>query len=75
MAGIELVRDRATSESFASSERRGHRACLHARTQGVLLRPLGDVLVIMPPLSVTLEELDRICLAAETGIAEAMHER
>lgn len=75
VAGIELVRDRATSESFASSERRGHRACLHARTQGVLLRPLGDVLVIMPPLSVTLEELDRICLAAETGIAEAMHER
>jgi len=75
VAGIELVRDRATGESFASSERRGHRACLHARTLGVLLRPLGDVLVIMPPLSVTLEELDRICLAAEAGIQEATHER
>jgi adenosylmethionine-8-amino-7-oxononanoate aminotransferase len=40
----------------------------------VWLRPLGNVVVIMPPLSVSLEQLDRICLAAERGIQEATSE-
>jgi adenosylmethionine---8-amino-7-oxononanoate aminotransferase len=34
----------------------------------VLLRPLGNVLVIMPPLAVRLDELDAIALAVEAGI-------
>jgi adenosylmethionine-8-amino-7-oxononanoate aminotransferase len=37
----------------------------------VLARPLGNVLVIMPPLSVSLDELDRICRALEEGIVAA----
>jgi adenosylmethionine-8-amino-7-oxononanoate aminotransferase len=36
------------------------------------MRPLGNVLIIMPPLAVTLEELDRICNAAEAGIRETL---
>jgi adenosylmethionine-8-amino-7-oxononanoate aminotransferase len=71
IAGIELVRDRATKEPFAWSERRGQRACEHARQHGVWLRPLGNVVVIMPPLAITLEELDQIALAAERGIVAA----
>lgn len=71
IAGIELVRDRATQEAFPWSERRGQRGCNHAIEQGVWLRPLGNVVVIMPPLSVTLEELDRICVAVESGIEVA----
>lgn len=71
LAGIELVRDRHTQEPFPWEEKRGLRACLAARDHGVLLRPLGNVVVIMPPLAVTLEELDRICLAAEEGIVAA----
>jgi len=35
------------------------------------LRPLGDVIVLMPPLAVTLDELDRVALAAERGIVAA----
>jgi len=71
MAGIELVRDRGTQEPYAWAEKRGYRVCDHARTAGVWLRPLGNVVVIMPPLAITLEELDRICLAVERGIAAA----
>jgi adenosylmethionine-8-amino-7-oxononanoate aminotransferase len=71
IAGIELVRDRATAEPFPWGERRGQSVCNHALTEGVWLRPLGNVVVIMPPLSVTLDELDRICEAVERGIRVA----
>lgn len=68
MAGIELVRDRATKEPYPWAERRGIRVCDHARREGVLLRPLGNVIVILPPLAITLDELDKIAAAVEHGI-------
>jgi adenosylmethionine-8-amino-7-oxononanoate aminotransferase len=71
IAGIELVRDRSTKEPYPWTEKRGMRACDHALSEGVWLRPLGNVVVIMPPLSITLDELDRICIAAERGIDQA----
>jgi adenosylmethionine---8-amino-7-oxononanoate aminotransferase len=71
IAGIELVRDRHTHEPFPWAERRGIRVCQHALTEGVWLRPLGNVVVIMPPLAITLAELDRICVAIERGIEVA----
>jgi adenosylmethionine-8-amino-7-oxononanoate aminotransferase len=74
IAAIELVRDRATKEPYEWSERRGLRACDQARTHGVWLRPLGNVVVIMPPLAITLDELDSIAVAAEAGIIAATEE-
>ncbi len=71
IAGIELVRDVATKEPYPWAEKRGQRVCDFARGEGVLLRPLGNVIVIMPPLSIALDELDRICLAVERGIVVA----
>jgi len=71
IAGIELVRDRATQEPFDWTEQRGMQVCRHARSEGVLLRPLGNLLVIMPPLAITLDELDRICNAVQRGIVVA----
>lgn len=71
IAGVELVRDRMTAEPFPWAEKRGLRVCDYARSVGVWLRPLGNVVVIMPPLCVTLEELDRICRAVEQGIRVA----
>jgi len=68
VAGIELVRDRQTKEPYPWSERRGWQVCESARREGVLLRPLGNVVVIFPPLAIRLEDLDRICLAVERGI-------
>ena len=68
IAGIELVRDRATKEPYPWDERLGMRVCDYARTEGVLLRPLGNVIVILPPLAISLEQLDRIAGAVERGI-------
>jgi adenosylmethionine-8-amino-7-oxononanoate aminotransferase len=70
IAGIELVRDRQMKEPYSWTEKRGIRVCDYAQTEGVWLRPLGNVVAIMPPLAITLPELDRICLAAERGIVQ-----
>jgi adenosylmethionine-8-amino-7-oxononanoate aminotransferase len=69
IGAIELVRDPATREPYPWAERRGIRVCDHARAEGVLLRPLGNVIVIFPPLAITLDQLDRIAGAVERGIA------
>ena len=53
MAGVEL-------DPPAGSERWGRRVCAGAVDRGVLLRPLGDVVVVMPPLTTTVGEIDRI---------------
>jgi adenosylmethionine-8-amino-7-oxononanoate aminotransferase len=53
MAGVEL-------DPPAGSERWGRRVCAGAVQRGVLLRPLGDVVVVMPPLTTTVGEIDRV---------------
>jgi adenosylmethionine-8-amino-7-oxononanoate aminotransferase len=60
MAGVELVQDKTTKQPFPPERRMGARVCRLARDQGVLLRPLGDVVVIMPPLAIDLPLLDRV---------------
>ena len=60
MAGIELVRDRATREAYPIEARVGHRVAKEARKGGLLLRPLGHIIVLMPPLSVNIPTLTRM---------------
>ncbi len=60
MVGIELVKDKLTKEPFPLSARSGHRVASIARTKGLLLRPIGNVLVLMPPLSTSTEELKKM---------------
>ena len=72
LAGIELVRDRTTGEPFPWPEKRGIRVCEAARAEGVLLRPLGNVIVIMPPLAISLDELDKICTVVERCIGRVL---
>jgi len=60
LAGIELVQDRATRRPFPAGQRVGRRVCRLAREHGVLLRPLGDVIVVMPPLAIEICLLDRL---------------
>jgi adenosylmethionine---8-amino-7-oxononanoate aminotransferase len=61
MVGIELVADKATGESLPLERRTGHRVIMEARKLGAILRPLGDVIVLMPPLCITPDELDALC--------------
>ncbi len=69
-AGIELVADRGTKRPYPASERRGMRVCRAARCHGVFLRPLGDVIVLMPPLTITDAEIAQLVGAVEAGIRE-----
>ena len=69
MVGIELVKDRGTKEPFAFDERIGFKVCLEARKHGVWLRPLGNVIVLMPPLSLTVEEAELAMSAIEQALA------
>jgi adenosylmethionine---8-amino-7-oxononanoate aminotransferase len=52
MVGIELVEDRNSRKSYATEKRTGHKVILEARKRGVMIRPLGDVVVLMPPLTI-----------------------
>jgi len=58
MIGIELAEDKASRKSFPAENRTGHRVILEARKHGVMIRPLGDVIILMPPLSMADSELD-----------------
>jgi adenosylmethionine-8-amino-7-oxononanoate aminotransferase len=70
MVGIELVKERATKADYAYGDRIGHRVCLAVRKRGILLRPLGGVVVLMPPLSTTVEEAERLGDAVREAIVE-----
>jgi adenosylmethionine-8-amino-7-oxononanoate aminotransferase len=60
MAGIELVQERATKAPFLLTARIGHKVAMEARRRGLLLRPIGNVIILVPPLSTSLPELKRM---------------
>jgi len=70
MAGVELVRNKETKEPFPWEENVGHRVVLEARKRGLIIRPLGNVIVLMPPLSMAESELEQVlditCRSIET---------
>jgi adenosylmethionine---8-amino-7-oxononanoate aminotransferase len=71
MIGIELVRDRKTKEEYPYAERMGHKVALAARNHEVMLRPLGNVVVLMPPLSIKPQEVDLLVDGVRESIREA----
>ena len=68
VGGIELVRDQETRHAYPWEERMGIRVCLEARRHGLFLRPLGNVIVIFPPLAITLDELAILMDGIEASI-------
>jgi len=70
--GIELVADRATKTPFPAAERRGMKVCTEALKRGVFLRPLGDVIVLMPAISFSTAELTRLVDVVEASITAAL---
>jgi adenosylmethionine-8-amino-7-oxononanoate aminotransferase len=71
VAGLDLVATKDPPTAYPWQEKRGTLACLAARRHGALLRQLGDVVVLMPPLLITLDEIDQLAHAAEQGIRDA----
>jgi adenosylmethionine-8-amino-7-oxononanoate aminotransferase len=60
MVGIEIVADRKTKEPFPPEKKVGQRMVRKVREKGIILRPLGDVIVLMPPLSSTEAEIGHL---------------
>ena len=60
MVGIELVQDKESRKPFPLERKMGVRVIQEARKRGVIIRPLGDVIVIMPPLSISLDHLEEL---------------
>jgi putrescine aminotransferase len=71
MAGIELVRDRQQRTGFAPELGAAHQVFLAARKRGVIVRPVGNVLVLSPPLIFTRDEVDETVDALDGALAEA----
>jgi len=74
MVGIELVKSRKTKRLYPAGEKIGQKVIWEARKRGVVIRPLGDVIVLMPPLAIdkpTLEKLVDVTyesIRAVTGV-------
>jgi adenosylmethionine---8-amino-7-oxononanoate aminotransferase len=60
MAGVELVKDKQTKAPYDWEEKIGWQVAYHARDNGVFIRPLGNIIVIMPPLALSERNLDRL---------------
>jgi adenosylmethionine---8-amino-7-oxononanoate aminotransferase len=73
MIGIELAQDKNGRKSYAPEQRIGYKVILEARKRSVMIRPLGDVVILMPPLSATDAELTSLldvvydCIDVVTG--------
>jgi adenosylmethionine-8-amino-7-oxononanoate aminotransferase len=72
MAGIELVADRKTGRRFPPGDRVGYRVCQAARKRGLWIRPLGDTLVILPPLGIGRVDLHRLTEAVRWALGEVL---
>jgi adenosylmethionine-8-amino-7-oxononanoate aminotransferase len=72
ICAIEVVRDFKTRESFPFAERTGHRVCEAARRHGLLTRPVGDVLVLMPPYCTTEDQIAQMVDALWLGLNEVL---
>ncbi len=70
MVGIELVEDKQSRKSYAPENRIGYKVILEARKRNVMIRPLGDVIVLMPPLSITDRELTSLVDVVYESIVE-----
>jgi adenosylmethionine-8-amino-7-oxononanoate aminotransferase len=70
MVGIELVADCKTKESYDEALQMGARVATAARPKGAIIRPLGDVVVLMPPLAIDEDRLTRLVEITAQAISE-----
>jgi adenosylmethionine-8-amino-7-oxononanoate aminotransferase len=75
MVGIELCDDKASRRPFDPKLRMGAQICQRIRRHGVILRPLGDVVVLMPPLAMEVAQLKVIVAFLKSEIQAIKEER
>ena len=72
IVGVELVRDWRTREPFMLRERVGIRVCEAMGRRGVLTRPIGNVVVLMPPYCTTPVQARKMVRVLQAAIAETL---
>ncbi len=72
MVGIELVGEKEAARPFNPAWKVGQKVAAETRKRGVIIRPLGDVIVLMPPLTTTGEEVDLLCEATFGAIHDVV---
>ena len=72
MAGIELVKDWRTRQPFDLRERAGIRVCEAMARRGVLTRPIGNVMVLMPPYCTSPAQVGRMVSALAESVQETL---
>lgn len=73
MIGIELVENKKTKSPFPPQALMGRKVTLRAIEKGVFLRPLSDIIVLMPPLTISMEEIEFLINATKEAIKETIH--
>ena len=75
MVGIELVKDNQTKQAFSWEDCVGVRVCNKVRERGCIVRPLGNVIVLMPPLSISISEIDKLVESVYISVSELCEEK
>ena len=70
MAGIDLKLNVDEGVSYSIGDRIGKKVCENAMKDGVLIRPLGDTIVLMPPISIKPDELKKLTRTVYKSIKE-----
>ena len=70
MIGVELVKDKASQESFEPAVGIADRVFKHCLQRGVIVRPVGNVIVLSPPLILDTQQVDTIISALVESIRE-----
>jgi adenosylmethionine---8-amino-7-oxononanoate aminotransferase len=70
MMGIELVADKESRQPHPPADRVGHAVTLHARKRGLMIRPLGDVVVLMPAPAMPLDLASEVCSITRASILD-----
>ena len=70
MVGIELVKDRESGETFEPGLKMGWRVADRAVEDEVLIRPLGDIVVLMPPIGIPMDDLKKLLRVTYQSIKE-----
>ena len=74
IVGIELEKNVATHEAYRPNDAVGAKVAILAREQGLICRPIGDVVILMPPLVSTVEQLEDMVRIVGESIQRATEE-
>ena len=72
MVGIELVQDRDARVPFPVDRRIGHQVTLACRRKGVILRNIGDTVVLMPAPAMPVDLVERLCRVTIESLGEVL---